>query len=893
MKQNSVRFICLLLLGIVGIGWGYAQTLVTGRVLDKEMKAPIVGASVTTGQGVTLKGTTTDVDGNFKLEVPRNATLSIRSVGYTPYTYKVSVTARTHALGDIYLTEDAVSLGQVEVIASIVPRDRKVPVPVSTISLPQIESKSFNSEFPELLKSTPSVYVTRSGGGFGDSRIMMRGFDTNNLGVLINGVPVNDMENGRVYWSNWAGLTDVSSLVQVQRGLGASRLGISSVGGTINIVTKNVDAKKGGSVYTGIGNDQYVKYGFNVSTGLMDNGWALTASGATSYGDGYVKGTDFRGWSYFLNLSKKINDEHTVSFTAFGAPQWHNQRSARHTQEQYAQHPDKERMNLEYGYLNGKVYSPRYNFFHKPQLSINHLWKIDDQSSLSTAVYASIATGGGRRVDGKSEKVDEKTTIYYKNWIEAYRGRLNAIAKRTPGGLIDWESVFAANAAEGDKGSKVILANSVNNHQWYGVLSTYRNRLDENFTLTAGLDGRFYRGDHYKQVSDLLGGKNYQNQMLQSQVNAGKASLQVGDIFDYHNIGEVVWGGAFAQGEFTSDEFDAFLSGSLTYQGYRYIVPDGYSVVNAAKLAEEVRNREASDRINFMPFSIKAGASYKFLDYNNVFVNAGYFTRAPHFDGTFLNYSTEVNKHLTDEKILTAELGYGFTNEYFRINLNGYYTKWNDRFLRRSSVLDTRQYFNFRGLNAQHMGVELEAEARPVDELRLTAMVSWGDWRWGSKTYYDIYDESQTKLGEGEIDLQGVHVGNSAQFTAAFGFDWEVFSKLHLRGNVNYFGKNYADFEPTNRLSKNKAGEIEVYTGDAWKMPDYTLVDLSLSYNFELYKGMNATLFGGVNNLFNTRYIADATDGVKVNADNVRTGEDALVWYGFGRTWQMGMRVNF
>lgn len=892
MKQNVLRFIWAMVLSVAGISWTLAQTIVTGQIVDNDSNLPIVGASVTTGQGATLKGTSTNVDGFFKLEVPRNATLSIRSIGYQTYVHKLANTGKEVALGVIRLKEDAVSLGQVEVIASIVPKDRKVPVPVSNISLAQIESKAFNTEFPELLKSTPSVYVTRSGGGFGDSRIMMRGFDTNNLGVLINGVPINDMESGKVYWSNWAGLTDVSSLVQVQRGLGASRLGISSVGGTINIVTKNIDAKKGGSVYMGLGNDQYMKYGFNVSTGLMDNGWALTASGNTSYGDGYIMGTNYRAWNYFLNVSKKINNAHTLSFSAFGAPQWHNQRSARHTQDQYAQHPDGTRMNLEYGYLNGKVYTPRYNYYHKPQLSLNHYWTINSNSSLSTAVYASMAKGGGRGIDGKTGKDADGNSFYYTNWIEAYRGKLNKIAMRTPGGLIDWESVFQKNSEAGDKGSNVILTNSVNNHNWFGLLSTYRNRLDENFTLTAGLDGRYYRGDHYKEVADLLGGKNYQNKILTSQKEAGKTALSVGDKVDYHNLGEVVWGGAFAQGEFTSEHFDAFLSGSLTYEGYRYLVPDGYEVNK--KLDAVIRDMKASNRVNFMPFSVKAGASYKFLDYNNFFFNAGYFTRAPHFAGTFLNYSAEINKHLTNEKIFTAELGYGFTNEYVRINLNGYYTKWNDRFLRRSSVLEpSKKYFNFRGLNAQHAGVELDVEARPVDQLRLNAMVSWGDWRWGGKTQYDVFDDSQNNVGKGEIDLNGVHVGNSAQFTAAFNFDWEVFPKLHLRGNVNYYGKNYADFEPTNRLSKNKSGEIEVFTGDAWKMPDYTLVDLSASYNFELYKGTHATIFGGVNNLFNKQYIADATDGVKVDANNKRTGEDALVWYGFGRTWQMGMRINF
>ena len=37
---------------------------------------------------------------------------------------------------------------------------------------------------------------SRESGGYGDSRINMRGFDSSNLGVLINGVPINGMENG-------------------------------------------------------------------------------------------------------------------------------------------------------------------------------------------------------------------------------------------------------------------------------------------------------------------------------------------------------------------------------------------------------------------------------------------------------------------------------------------------------------------------------------------------------------------------------------------------------------------------------------------------------------------------------------------------------------------------
>lgn len=126
-----------------------------------------------------------------------------------------------------------------------------------------------NQEFPEVLKTTPGVWATKDGGGYGDSKINMRGFQAANVAVMINGVPVNDMEWGGVYWSNWAGLSDVTSSMQTQRGLGASIVSTPSVGGTINIITKSLDAKKGGSVWYGMGNDGLHQEGVSFSTGLM------------------------------------------------------------------------------------------------------------------------------------------------------------------------------------------------------------------------------------------------------------------------------------------------------------------------------------------------------------------------------------------------------------------------------------------------------------------------------------------------------------------------------------------------------------------------------------------------------------------------------------------------
>ena len=104
------------------------------------------------------------------------------------------------------------------------------------------------------------------------------------------------------------------------------KLAVPSIGGTVNILSKTTDVEKGGSIFTAVGNDGYQKYGATVSTGLLDNGFAVTVSASKTKGDGYVDGTQFEGYNYFVNISKQINDNHKLSLTSFGAPQWHGQR---------------------------------------------------------------------------------------------------------------------------------------------------------------------------------------------------------------------------------------------------------------------------------------------------------------------------------------------------------------------------------------------------------------------------------------------------------------------------------------------------------------------------------------------------------------------------------------
>ncbi|MDG1037820.1 MAG: carboxypeptidase-like regulatory domain-containing protein, partial [Polaribacter sp.] len=259
------------------------QTKITGVIVD-ETNQSLPGASVVV-KGTT-NGTSTDFDGKFTLQAETSSgTVVVSFIGYK--SKEVSFSSSKANLGSIQLQEDSV-LDEIVITATSFAIDRKTPVAVSTVKAADIEAKLGTQEFPEILKSTPGVYATKTGGGYGDSRINLRGFSSANVAVMINGVPVNDMENGAVYWSNWAGLSDVTSAMQVQRGLGASKVAVPSIGGTINIISKSSDAEQGGNVNMSTGNNGYQKYGMTLSTGLMDNGLAVTASAAKISGDGYV-----------------------------------------------------------------------------------------------------------------------------------------------------------------------------------------------------------------------------------------------------------------------------------------------------------------------------------------------------------------------------------------------------------------------------------------------------------------------------------------------------------------------------------------------------------------------------------------------------------------------------
>ena len=902
MKKHLIHFLLVAVLSICSAA-AFAQTTVKGQLVDSETGEPLVGAAVMV-EG-TSQGTVTDIDGYFKQGVAQGGTLVFKYVGFKDLKKKITQKGASVDLGVIKMDPDAVMLADVTITSSVAVA-RKTPVAVSTVDPVFIEDRLGSQEFPEILKSTPGIYTTKDGGGYGDAKTTVRGFKSENVAMMVNGVPMNGMENNKVYWSNWSGLSDVTRSMQVQRGLGASKVSSPAVGGSINIITKSTEAQKGGFVSYGMGNDGYNKILFGVSSGLSKDGWAFTLLGGKTWGDGYVQGTEFEGYTWFASIAKRFNENHQLTLTAFGSPQWHNQRNNQNglsikewqRVKKYMGDDSPYKYNPTFGYdKNGQVRNSSRNEYHKPQISLNHLWQIDQKSSLSTALYVSIGRGNG--YSGTGDKTNRS------GWYGATNGLVNN-TYRNADGTFAYDQVQDLNE-QSTTGSKMIMAKSMNNHMWYGLLSTYTTKFGEYFDFYGGIDLRYYKGLHQNIITDLYNGAYFvdpnrsdikaDNNPLANDPNYVNQKLGVGDVIYRDYDGFVMSEGVFAQLEYNRDKLSAFVSGGASNTGYWRYDRLYYS-----------KDKAKSDTKNYLGGNIKGGVNYNLTENHNVFVNAGFISRAPMFDTSFINSqnSHARNGDAKNEKIMSFEAGYGYRSRFFTANLNAYYTRWIDKALYDSDTMEykvddvnvtDRYTLNMTGANADHWGIELDFIAKPFKWIDVTGMFSWGDWRWnGTATgyYFNSAGQIMTDFKGGIIEdmanagdyranikMDNVHVGGSAQTTAALGVNVRPLKDLRISLDWNFFARNY-DIDTSNTgLGK------EIVIGNPWEIPSYSTFDLSAGYSFDFGK-VRATLSGNINNLFNQEYIADARDGANHDWESA-----TRVFYGFGRTYNVRLKFNF
>ncbi|MEP2278649.1 TonB-dependent receptor [Maribacter sp.] len=883
----------------------FSQGPITGTVLDGDTNTPLPGATVMV-KGTT-NGTSTDFDGNFTINASADSGTLV--VSYIGFNSKQIAFTSTGSIGSIVLEPNAEELEGVVVTGILdIAKDRETPVAVSTIRAAEIQEKLGSQELPEILKSTPSIYATKTGGGFGDGRVNVRGFDSRNTAVMVNGIPVNDMENGAVFWSNWSGLGDVTTAMQVQRGLGSSKLAISSVGGTINVITKSTEKEEGGAVTLGGGNDGYLKTTVAYNTGKSENGFAASILLGRTAGDGYVQGTEFEGYNYFIGLGYEPNEKHNFQFILTGAPQVHNQRTSSFfnvaTLADHLEYGAK--YNYNGGTLNGEEFGWRRNFYHKPITSLTWEWKASEKSTLSTSAYASFGRGGGTGDIGSGPNFGFASDSRYRI-PETGQVDYDLISRFNGGEAVTFYDGNDYQLSPNGDGEYITTSfndglarrASINSHNWFGVIANLNTQINEKWSYDVGVDLRSYKGIHYRRVDNLLGADGYfddddinnpthvvrQDGVIDSDfssiVNVFK-DIDDEEKIDYYNDGLVRWTGAFGQVEYTDGVISAFAQGGISNQGFKRI--DYFNYLDSDPLQE-------TDWENILGGNIKGGANFNLNEANNVFFNAGYYSKQPQFDAVYINFVNELNPDLTNEKVLGLEMGYGLNLGDFRAKVNIYRTTWKDRFVTIGVETPTGDEgnANINGVEQIHQGIEIEADYRASDIVQFRGMLSLGDWEYAGNAFGQALDDDRNVIDpDVTLFLDGVKVGDAAQFTTNLEMIIRPIEDLKISANLYNASRLYAFLNAEDFDSADNQGSL--------RLPSYTLFDLGAYYTFGFGGSNKLSIAANVNNLFDTEYIAESlTNTFAEGNGNTYEGisTDNKVFFGFGRTFNVSARYSF
>ncbi|HIO55778.1 MAG TPA: TonB-dependent receptor [Candidatus Marinimicrobia bacterium] len=918
----------------------FAQATVAGRVTDAETGQGLAGANVII-EGTSI-GAAANATGDYSIsDVPAGTqTVTASVIGYASSSTTVNVPSSGSVTTNFALSGEAIELSGLEVLASRA--DERTPVAYTNVTKADMEFRLGSQDIPMSLNTTPSVYATQQGGGAGDARINVRGFNQRNVAVMINGVPQNDMENGWVYWSNWDGVGDVAS-IQMQRGLSAVNLATPSIGGSMNIITDPTALSSGGKFRQEIGAGGFVKTTLNYNTGLIGDKMAFSGTIVRKTGDGVIDKTWTDAWAYYFGASYAMNETNRFELYAVGAPQRHGQNLYKQNLGAYdsdfaasvdgydtgalgsdGQFRDEGEANgigfgrtfnqnwapvsssyqgKQYWYMYGAKtvdrHSPdfineRENFFHKPLVNLNHYLTLNSKMRLSSILYWSGGSGGGTGTYGKIPTMDADENLGDDDY-KFYYGRSPWVR--------DWDALITMNsgsdatvyvdktALSRDPGQSVgILRNSINRQNTYGLISKLNLDMSDALKLQLGVDWRMAGIEHAREVRDLMGG-DYYIDFADDNYSSGK-QVKLGDIIAYHNETTVDWIGFFAQGNYTAGPISAY--GMAGFSSIAYSYQDHFTVADEKIVA---------DPISTMQF--KGGAMFDLNESMSVFANFGLSEKPPIMDNV-IYFDGTVASDPANEKFQSMEAGANYSSGMFAVKTSYYNTDWQDRNLTKAvtsgqgSSGDTDVIF-LSGINQNHSGIEVEASAQLMSMLRFDAAVSLGNWKFvgdASGNYQeDEFNEQGQVIGQTSTTynyaLDGLFVGDMPQTGYVMGITLTPISGLRAQVLYNMYDKNYSDWGPSDR--EYSGNDSDADRAQVWQAPGYSKMDVHVTYDLPSMGGLNLQVFAHVFNALDDVYVQDAVDHSQYNSygDKVHAAHNAEVFLGIPRYFNAGLTVRF
>ncbi len=341
---------------------------IRGSVRDKRTGRPVPGAEVQLQQ--TGESVSTGVDGKFLFA-------GVHSGACVIVVYHGDYETLT---SEFQLKEDGILLrlklsplqiSEEVTVTATRAVERVTPVVFTDVPVEKIREEHTVQDLPMLLSGLPNVYAySDDGSGMGYSYLKVRGFDQKRVGVMINGIPLNDPEDHQVYWVDMPDFAESLDSIQFQRGVGSSLYGVDAFGGSVNLITR-AGGDDGVEFYGYGGSYSTWKTGLSGGMDLSDR-YHLTFRASRLVSDGYRDNSGVRQWSGYLALSRFGERSVTQLIAYTGNEVAH---AAWEASPESALKENHRHNPIEYDNTIDNFTQPHYELHHTVQLSEDLYWK--------------------------------------------------------------------------------------------------------------------------------------------------------------------------------------------------------------------------------------------------------------------------------------------------------------------------------------------------------------------------------------------------------------------------------------------------------------------------------------------------------------------------------------
>ena len=899
-----------------------AQNIVKGIVIESGSNNPLQGVLVSLLNNTSNQATTSDGVFNLK-NIPNGSYIvELKLIGYETQSFPIELSGKTIDLGIILFYKDITEDQDLSLI---------------TITDDELNDDGGGSDnITGLLQATQDIFLRTAAFEFSSSFFSIKGLDSGNGKILINGIEMNKLFDGRAQWSNWGGLNDVLRNQEFNNGLSASNYTFGGVLGSTNINTRASQQRPGVRISYASSNRSYVyRMMATYSTGMREDGWAFTFSGSRRAGnEGFNDGSSYDAYSLFASVEKKINKNHSINFTSIFAPNKRG-KSSPNTQEVYDLKDIK--YNEYWGYLNGRKTNSRVKDVEEPILMLNHFWDISETTAISTNIAYQFGKIGNSRLDFNAGA--NPSPIYYQNLPsffvrnENLAGAYESLQNFQNGGQIDWNRIYDANITNASVGiqNAYVLYEDRNDDKQLTFNSILNSQINNNIAISAKLEYRRLRSGNFAEVMDLLGGigyldiDNFGETLNQQQNNLAEPNriVGIGDKFRYNfNLNSDVTS-AFVQSQFKYNKVDFFAAASVSQTTHQRdgLYQNGGFPNNSFGLSEKV---------NFTNFGIKGGATYKVTGRHLIDANIAYMTQAPTIRNSFSNSreNNNVVENLQSEKVFSVDASYIARSPIITSRLTGFYTYIQDAteisFYFADGIGGDNTAFVqevLSGVGKKHMGVELGLEAQVTPTIKLKGAASIGQFTYDNNPniYLTSEDNSQTQIAGfvngsknfGKSNLKNFRLASGPQSAYSVGFEYRDPDYWWFGATTNFFSNIFVDVAPLNRSSNfyidadglpfnDYDPELARELLQQERFDDYMVVNLIGGKSWKIGDKF-ISVFATVNNLLNQEYRSGGFEQGR-NANFRQLRDDKALetpvfgnkyWYGRGTTYFLNVNLRF